>query len=86
MFGYSPGHLVLSKDMIMHNVVIVDWEKIKQLKKKSAISANARENRSRLEHEYKAENKVLIIGSKGGCVKNKPTNCKSLFHYQDLYK
>ena len=37
MSGYSPGQLVFSRDMIMQNAVTADWEKIKQLKRDSAI-------------------------------------------------
>ena len=61
MSGYTPGQLVFNKDMIMQNTVIADWEKIKELKRNSAITSNVRENTSRLLHEYKVGDKVLIL-------------------------
>ena len=39
--GYTPGQLVFSKDMIMQTIVTANWEKIKELKRKSAVASNA---------------------------------------------
>ena len=61
MSGYTPGKLVFSKDMIIQSTVIADWEKIKQLKLISTQTSNSRENRTRLHHQYKIGDKVLII-------------------------
>ena len=61
MSGYSPGQLVFSRDMIMQNAVTADWEKIKQLKRDSAIRSNIRENASRVPYDYKVGDKILIL-------------------------
>ena len=61
MSSYTPGHLVFSRDMIMQNAVTADWEKIKLLKRASAITSNTRENNSRFNHTYHVGDKVLII-------------------------
>ena len=61
MSGYTPGQLVFSKDMILQSVVTADWEKIKRLKRQSAESSNAQENRARVNHEYHPGDKILIV-------------------------
>lgn len=61
MSGYTPGQLVFNKDMIMQSNVIVDWEKIKLLKRASAQASNEKENKTRLHHQYSVGDKVLII-------------------------
>ena len=61
MSGYTPGQLVINRDMIIQSVVIVDWGKIKELKRISAEKSNERENKSRLQHEYSVGDKLLII-------------------------
>ena len=58
---YSPGQLVFSKDMIMQTQIIADWERIKETRRASTVLSNATENSSRLEHEYKPGDKVLIL-------------------------
>ena len=45
----------------MQSTVIEDWEKIKQLKHISIQPSNSMENRTRLHHQYKIGDKVLII-------------------------
>ena len=40
--------------------MIVDWEAIKEAKKKSALLTWIRENKGRVEHTYERNKKVLI--------------------------
>ena len=47
--------------MIFRQKIIVDWEELKQLRKKQHIANNIKENRNRREHKYKTGDLVLII-------------------------
>jgi transposase InsO family protein len=58
---YSPAQLTFGCDMIFRQKVIIDWERLKATRDKQALQNNAKENRKRLEHEYKVGDKVLII-------------------------
>ena len=59
--AYTPGQLAFNRDMLMRTKVVVDWEMIKQRRLKAAQQSNTRENNSRIEHEYKVGDYVLII-------------------------
>ena len=59
--NYAPGTLAFGMDMIFRQKIIVDWEELKQLRKKRHIAKNIKENRHRREHTYKAGDLVLII-------------------------
>ena len=41
--------------------MLIDWERIKALCIKLAQENNAKENKKRLEHEYKVGDKVLLV-------------------------
>jgi hypothetical protein len=58
---YSPAQLAFGCDMIFRQKVLIDWERLKAARDKHALQNNAKENRKRLEHEYKVGDKVLII-------------------------
>ena len=58
---YSPAQLAFSCDMLFRQKVIIDWERLKASRNKQSLQNNAKENRKRLEHEYKVGDKVLII-------------------------
>jgi hypothetical protein len=49
----SPSQLVFGMDMVMQQPINVDWNKLKQQRTQQAIANNAKENKNRLEHEYK---------------------------------
>ena len=51
--NYAPGTLAFGMDMIFRQKIIVDWEELKQLRKKQHIANNIKENRLRREHKYK---------------------------------
>ena len=59
--NYAPGTLAFGMDMIFRQKIIVDWEELKQLRKKQHIANNIKENRHRREHQYKTGDLVLII-------------------------
>jgi len=41
--------------------VLIDWEQVKAIRFKDAIDDNIKENKKRLEHEYKVGDKVLLV-------------------------
>jgi hypothetical protein len=58
---YSPAQLAFGCDMLFRQKVIIDWEWLKESRDKQSLQNNAKENRKRLEHEYKVGDKGLII-------------------------
>ena len=50
----------------MQLAVTADWEKVKQLKRQAAKTANERENRSRVKYEYSEGDKILILVKNDG--------------------
>jgi hypothetical protein len=58
---YSPAQLAFGYDLIFRQKVLIDWERIKALCIKLAQENNAKENKKRLEHEYKVGDKVLLV-------------------------
>ena len=58
---YSPSQLAFGYDMVFRQKVLIDWERIKSLRRKMAAANNAKENRKRLPHEYKVGDKVLLV-------------------------
>lgn len=58
---YSPAQLAFGCDMIFRQKIIVDWELLKAQRNKQAVQNNAKENKKRLEHEYKVGQLVLIV-------------------------
>jgi hypothetical protein len=58
---YSPAQLAFGYDLIFRQKVLIDWERIKALRIKLAQENNAKENKKRLEHEYKVGDKVLLV-------------------------
>ena len=57
---YSPGHIVLHRDMIVQTQKMINWELIKQNKHNVAVRNNLRENSTRLEWDYRIGDKVLL--------------------------
>ena len=58
--GYSPGQLIFGRDMILPIKYTVDWELICQQNKTQINKDNIRENRKRVDHDYKVIEKVMI--------------------------
>ena len=61
---YSPAQLAFGYDLIFRQKVVIDWERKKALHQRQAIQNNAKENRKRLNYEYKVGDKVLIVFKK----------------------
>ena len=58
---YSPGQLVFGMDMIFRQKVKIDWAIIKKERRRQTVANNRKENKTRLEYEYKVGDMVLIV-------------------------
>jgi hypothetical protein len=56
----TPGQLVFGRDMVMPIKFMADWGAIEQQRQKEMDRNNRRENASRISHDYKVEDKVLL--------------------------
>eukprot|EP00951_Prasinocladus_malaysianus_P035488 scaffold366199_cov15-Prasinocladus_malaysianus.AAC.1 len=57
----TPGQLVFKRDMILPAPFEPDWDAIRARRQAEINKNNARENKSRVWHEYKPGDKVLYI-------------------------
>ena len=51
---FSPGQIIFQSNIIIHKMVITDWELIHARRRAQQIRDNDRENKSRTEYKYKA--------------------------------
>ena len=58
---YSPGHLAYGCDMIFRQRVKIDWEMLKQKRSQQAVANNTKENKKRVEHEYKVGDMAILL-------------------------
>jgi hypothetical protein len=56
----TPGQLVFGRDMVLPKQFMADWGEIEQQRQKEMGRNNRRENASRISHDYKVEDKVLL--------------------------
>lgn len=56
----TPGQLVFGRDMLLPTQFKADWASIALRKQKLIDESNARENKKRIQHEYKVGDKVLL--------------------------
>jgi hypothetical protein len=56
----TPGQLVFGRDMILPLNFKADWATIEQNRQKEIAKNNQRENASRLSHDYKVGEKILL--------------------------
>jgi hypothetical protein len=56
----TPGQLVFGRDMILPIKFMADWEAIEQQRQKEMGRNNRRENVSRISHDYKVGDKLLL--------------------------
>jgi hypothetical protein len=57
----SPGQLVFGRDMIINTTYIANWRQIRQKQRNNALINNARENKSRISHDYQPGQQIYII-------------------------
>jgi hypothetical protein len=56
----TPGHLVFGRDMVPPITFMAYWGAIEQQRQKEMGRINRRENSSRISHDYKVGDKVLL--------------------------
>jgi hypothetical protein len=57
---YAPGKLVFGRDMLLPIKSMTDWGTIEQQRQKEMGRNNKRENASRISHDYKVGDKILL--------------------------
>ena len=57
----TPTQLVFGRDALLNISFEADWQYIKERKQHRILQNNQRENATRREHVYKADDKVMII-------------------------
>jgi hypothetical protein len=56
----TPGQLVFGRDMVVPIKFMEDWGAIEQQRQKEMVRNNRRENASRISHDYKVGDKILL--------------------------
>jgi hypothetical protein len=56
----SPGSAIFGQDMLFDILFIADWQKIGEHRQKLTDLNNARENKGRIDYDYKVNQKVLL--------------------------
>jgi hypothetical protein len=64
----SPGAAIFGQDMLFDIPFIADWQKIGEHRQKLTDLNNARENKGRIDYDYKVGQKVLL--NKEGIIRN----------------
>jgi hypothetical protein len=64
----SPGAAIFGQDMLFDTQFIADWQKIGERRQRLTDLNNARENKGRIDYDYKAGQKVLL--RKEGILRN----------------
>ena len=60
----SPAQLVFQRDMLLPIQFVADWASIRERKQAVSNKNNENENRSRVPHEYKVGDKVLVTNTR----------------------
>jgi hypothetical protein len=58
--GASPAQLVFNRDMFLPIQFVADWTNIRLKRQKEINKSNSRENKSRIPHEYKVGDRILL--------------------------
>jgi hypothetical protein len=56
----SPGAAIFGQDMLFDIPFIADWQKIGEYRQRLTDLGNARENKGRIDYDYKVGQKVLL--------------------------
>jgi hypothetical protein len=56
----SPGAAIFGQDMLFYIPFIADWQKIREHRQQLTDLDNARENKGRIDYDYKVGQKVLV--------------------------
>ena len=60
-FPHSPAEMASGHDMLLQQRVVTDWENIKEKRRAQAEKNNSKENKGRVQHEYKVGDLVLLV-------------------------
>ena len=60
VLGASPAQLVFNRDMFLPVKYVADWTRIQLKRQKEINKSNKRENSTRIPHEYKQGDRVLL--------------------------
>jgi len=60
VLGATPGQLAFGRDMLLGIKYRADWARIRMQKEHMTLKDNARENSSRIPHEYKEGDLILL--------------------------
>jgi len=60
----SPGQLIFGRDMLFDVSFIANWQILKDRRREAALDNAMRENKSRVYHEYKSGDQVLLSRDK----------------------
>jgi hypothetical protein len=64
----SPGAAIFGQDMLFDILFIADWQKIREYRQRLTDLSNTRENKGRIDYDYKVGQKVLL--QKEGILRN----------------
>ncbi len=56
----SPGSAIFGQDMLFHIMFITDWKKIGEHRQRLTDLYTARENKGRIDYDYKVGQKILV--------------------------
>ena len=56
----TPGQLAFQRDMIMPTTYLANWAAIHHRRQEQSIDSTTKENSSRIQHEYRINDRVLI--------------------------
>jgi acyl-[acyl carrier protein]--UDP-N-acetylglucosamine O-acyltransferase len=56
----TPGQLVFGRDMVLPITSMADWGAIEEQRQKEMGRNNRRENASKISHDYKVGDKILL--------------------------
>ncbi len=56
----SPGAAIFGRNMLFDILFIADWQKIGEYRQRLTDLSNARENKGRIDYDYKVGQKVLL--------------------------
>ncbi len=56
----TPGAAIFGRDMLFDIPFIADWQKIGEYRQRLTDRSNARENKGRIDYDYKVGQKVLL--------------------------
>ncbi len=60
MLKASPGAAIFGQDMLFDIPFIADWQNIGEYRQQVTDLSNARENKGRIDYDYKVDQKVLL--------------------------